>query len=247
MKQIIFDNISTDYFITEDGRCYNRKTNNWLKGQVGKNGYRTYWIVIPTLGKKRLYAHRLVAEQYISNPDGKKEINHIDGNKLNNCIDNLEWATPRENQQHALNLELRKFSHVYCFSPNKQLVAEYKTIEEAAQAVGVTRSIIAQELHKEVKALSGGFFWNDSKILGKTIIYKNNGKSKQVNQYDLKGKFIKQYSSTGEAARSIGGNCSHIGECCRGKIKTYKKFIWRYVEDIVSPSGESQRDTVEVS
>lgn len=68
-----------------------------------------------------------------------------------------------------------------------------------------------------------------------------------VNQYDLNGKFIIAYPSTGIAAKAIGGNSSHIGECCRGKIKTYKNFIWRYAEDIVSPSGESQRDTCEVS
>ena len=52
-----------------------------------------------------------------------------------------------------------------------------------------------------------------------------------------------EYPSTGIAAKAIGVNSgSHIGECCRGKIKNYKGYIWRYVEDIVSPSDESQRD-----
>ena len=59
-------------------------------------------------------------------------------------------------------------------------------------------------------------------------------------QYDLKGKFIMQYPSTGIAAKAIGAKASsHIGECCRGKIKSYKGYIWRYAEDIVSPSSES--------
>ena len=47
------------------------------------------------------------------------------------------------------------------------------------------------------------------------------------------------YPSTGVAAKAIGGNSSHIGECCRGKIKTYKGFIWKYVEDIVSTTNEN--------
>ena len=70
--------------------------------------------------------------------------------------------------------------------------------------------------------------------------YKNLGKAKQVNQYDKNGKYITSYPSTGIAAKAVGGSNSHIGECCRGKIKTYKGFVWRYVEDIISPSGESQ-------
>ena len=48
------------------------------------------------------------------------------------------------------------------------------------------------------------------------------------------------YESTGAAARALGiKNASHIGECCRGKIKTYKGFIWRYSEDIVLTSNEN--------
>ena len=54
------------------------------------------------------------------------------------------------------------------------------------------------------------------------------------------------YESTGAAARALGiKNASHIGECCRGKIKTYKGFIWRYSEDIVLTSNENQRNTLQ--
>ena len=47
------------------------------------------------------------------------------------------------------------------------------------------------------------------------------------------------YPSTGIAAKALNCNHSHIGECCRGKIRTYKGYIWRYAEDIVSTSNES--------
>ena len=47
------------------------------------------------------------------------------------------------------------------------------------------------------------------------------------------------YPSTGAAARALNCTHSHIGECCRGKIKTYKGFIWKYVEDIVLTSNEN--------
>ena len=124
----------------------------------------------------------------------------------------------------------------------KNLVAEYKSISEACAAVNISRSIICQELQKNIKTLSGGFYWSYEKELGATKNYKNLGKAKEVYQYDKNGKFIMKYPSTGIAAKAIGVNSgSHIGECCRGKLKQYKGFIWRYADDIVSTSDESQR------
>lgn len=244
MKNIVIDNISTSYFITENGKCFNGNTGKFLKGQPNiKNKYVSFNLTLPDGKKKRCYAHRLVAIAYIPNDDpNKTEVNHKDGNKLNNCVDNLEWVSTRENVQNALAIELRKFDHVFCFNKNKELVAEYKTIREAAKAVQTPRSIIINALNQEPKVLSANFYWSKKPILGETREYKNLGKAKKVYQYDLNGKFVNKYSSTGEAARSLGvSSNSHIGECCRGKIKSYKGFVWRYAEDIISPSGESQR------
>ena len=246
MKQIIIDNISTSYFITEDGKCYNSKTGKYLQGQENyKNHYFSYQLTMPDGSKKRQYAHRLVALAYLDPPSDKEktQINHKDGNKLNNCIDNLEWVTPKENSEHSIKNELKAFKHVFCFTKDKILVAEYKSLKEAAAAVKINQSLISQELNKEIKTLTGGFYWSYDKELGEVKNYENLGKAKEVYQYDLNGRFINKYSSTGEAARSLGVySGSHIGECCRGKIKTYKGFVWRYSEDIGSPSNENWRE-----
>lgn len=243
MKQIIVNNISTSYFITKDGKCYNSYTGKYLKGQINyKNGYFSYNLTFPDGSKQRLYAHRLVANAYIpnDNPTMKKQINHKDGNKLNNYIDNLEWVTQEENQQHALNNELRKYNHIFCFSSEKKLVAEYLNIRDASRATKISESIISQEIHKDIKTLSGGFYWSLIPELKETKEYAKLGKAKQVYQYDLKGKFIMSYPSTGVAAKAIGSKkSSHIGECCRGKIYSYKGFIWKYAEDIVSTFSEN--------
>ena len=87
--------------------------------------------------------------------------------------------------------------------------------------------------------MAGGFYWSNSSELGPIKQYLNLGLAKPVNQYDKFGKYIMTYPSTGTAARAVGCNASHIGECCRGKIKSYKGYIWKYVEDIVSSSNES--------
>lgn len=247
MKQIIVNNIGTSYYITEDGKCYNSKTNKWLKGQTNyKNGYLSYQISLKNGKKKRFYAHRLVAKAFIPNPDDKAEVNHIDGNKMNNHVYNLEWVTPKENSEHANKNELKKLPHIYCFTRDRVLVAEYKNIQEASRAVNITAQMIVQEVNKDKnipKSLVASFFWSKEPVLGETIFYPNTGKAKRVNQYDLKGRFITSYPSTGVAAKSLGvKNPSHIGECCRGKKKKYKDFIWRYADDIVSPLEKSKEN-----
>nr|DAD87251.1 MAG TPA: NUMOD1 domain protein [Siphoviridae sp. ctuUw41] len=92
---------------------------------------------------------------------------------------------------------MRKYNHVFCFNKDKELVAEYINIPSASQATGVSQSIIVQELHKEIKTLSGNFYWSTSNKIDKIKNYTNTGKKKTVYQYDLKGKFINKYDSVG--------------------------------------------------
>lgn len=250
MKQIIVDNISTHYYISEDGKCYNEKTGKYLKGQSNyKNKYHSYNITMPDGSKKRLYTHRLVATAFIPNDDliNKNQVNHKDGNVLNNNVDNLEWVSQSENQQHALKNDLRKFEHVFCFTPDKKLVAEYKSISEAAKAVKLSESTIGTQLRKEKKSLAGGFYWSRDKELGETVFYPNTGKAKKVYQYDLNGKFLAEYPSCGAAARATRSNPHHISTCCRGGLKTHHGYVWRYVEDIVSPSMKIEESVREHS
>ena len=101
MKKIIIDNIETDYEINELGEIYSYKTNKILSGSIFNTGYRMVRLTIN--GQKKSYAvHRLVAEAFIPNPENLPVVNHKDGNKLNNNVENLEWVSQSQNRIHAI-------------------------------------------------------------------------------------------------------------------------------------------------
>jgi len=94
--------IQTDYLITEEGDVYSTKFRKIKKRkqETNNDGYKT--IKLCNNGKKKNYkVHRLVAETYIPNPDNLPEVNHIDEDKTNNNVTNLEWSTHAYNIQYS--------------------------------------------------------------------------------------------------------------------------------------------------
>lgn len=106
-KSIGIDGL-TDFYITENAIVVSLKTNRILKQTIGKTGY--YTIATYPFGRNSksvcFKIHRLVAKAFIDNPHNKPFVNHIDGNKLNNHVSNLEWVTNKENSQHAIENNL---------------------------------------------------------------------------------------------------------------------------------------------
>lgn len=90
-----------NYYVTDKGEIYNSVTNIYKAIQTNyKNGYQSV-ILYDNNRYKRLYIHRLVALAYLDNPLNKEEVNHINGNKSDNRIENLEWVTKSENNLHS--------------------------------------------------------------------------------------------------------------------------------------------------
>lgn len=96
-----------NYWIYDNGDVFNASTQKMLKGNIGENGYKYYRLSLNN--KKTLfYAHRLVAEYFVENPENKPVVNHIDGNKLNNDKNNLEWVSYSENTIHWHQLSQKR-------------------------------------------------------------------------------------------------------------------------------------------
>ena len=100
-KTIIINGIETHYEVDENGIIYNTITKKELTGSIYNTGYKMVRLTID--GKSKGFAvHRLTAQTFLENPNNLPIVNHKDGNKLNNKVENLEWVTQLENRKHAI-------------------------------------------------------------------------------------------------------------------------------------------------
>lgn len=108
-KSLIYNKEIFERFeVSTDGKIRNVQTHKVYKTYINKNGYLQICVSLGNRNKKKVFrVHKAVAETFIPNLESKPEVNHKDGNKLNNCISNLEWATSSENTVHAYNTGLK--------------------------------------------------------------------------------------------------------------------------------------------
>lgn len=163
---------SDRYEVSNLGRFRNTKTKRIIKQTLGKSGYYGYCASLGSRGKYKLFKiHRAVAESFIPNPNDYPIINHIDGNKLNNCVNNLEWCTNQYNVQHAFQMGFLDDSLSKLKELNKQNRKSIKGINIKTQQVIEFQSI--QE---------AGRFLN-SRIKTRHIVEVANGKRKTAYGY----------------------------------------------------------------
>lgn len=94
------------YAVTEDGQVWSHISHKFLHPKVARNQYRE--VCLYKDGRKKMfYVHRLVAAAFIPNPDNLSEVNHLDFDKGNNDVSNLEWTTSSGNSKHYCNAKRR--------------------------------------------------------------------------------------------------------------------------------------------
>lgn len=121
-----------------------------------KRNHRTGYdfIQLHRRGEKPLTrnVHRLVAEAFIPNPDNLPQVNHINEVKTDNRVENLEWITAHDNNEHSKH---KRYKPVSAFTPDGELVATFANETYAAQFLGVGKSCITQALNSSHEICQG--------------------------------------------------------------------------------------------
>jgi len=123
-----------NYSININGSIYSKKHKRFLNPYKDKLGY----FIIDLFKDKKRYTkkvHRLLSEEFIPNPNNLKEVNHIDGNKSNYNISNLEWCDRSSNMKHAFRTGLLNVKHNPLYDLETGI--KYSSTKEAAEILGI--------------------------------------------------------------------------------------------------------------
>ncbi|QHR65454.1 HNH homing endonuclease [Escherichia phage nepoznato] len=142
------------YCATYDGRIFSLYTQKFLSENKMLGDYKGVTICENGSRIEELQ-HRLIAKAFVPNPENKPFVNHKDGNKLNNCADNLEWTTEQENTLHAMSTGLRRTEVINDYRPIPDTVAVEicKLLEQGSRNKDICQMYnVAQSVVSDIKA-----------------------------------------------------------------------------------------------
>ena len=179
------------YQISNYGRIksYKQFESGKIMSLVNKTG-DYFSVVLQGNGRKQRSArvHRLVAEAFIPNPEGLPEVNHIDGNKQNNSVDNLEWCSQSYNVLHSIRMHPEQLNGMIAYNKHVrpravaqiskhsgEIIAVFPTAIDAHRKTGVCARNILQVANRtpfnekgQIRKTAGGYIWRfESEVMSK--------------------------------------------------------------------------------
>lgn len=233
-KKFIYEEKETDYSVSTEGEVRKDGTG-YILSQSSQQDYKFVRLLIDGQ-QKRMRVHRMVAMTFIDNPENKPYVNHINGNRSDNNVENLEWVTPSENTQHAVKTGLMNNGRkkaVIQYNLNGERMSTFESASEAARQTGGSQSKITM-CCKRQRQTANDYQWRyyddiqDVQKVEKKFIT-----GKKVAQCDEEGNILNIYPSYKEAARAVNGTSSAISRVCSGTNIRHKGYKWKLVEEIV--------------
>lgn len=226
------------YKVSDLGRIYSISSNKLLFECKTNDGYIRNCLT-KNGGQKLKRFHRIVAESFIPNPDKLPQVNHIDGDKSNNRVNNLEWVTAKENIDHAVKLGLIKsggnYPHsksIYCYDLYGRFIREYDSATDFC-----IENEISKSLSSNIRCVCLGKYQS---FKGYMFKYKKDCPDESnikphfstVAKISKGGHILDVYENTNIAAKSNNLFKSSIIKVCNNKQKTSGGFIWSYLKDL---------------
>lgn len=142
------------YAVTSCGKVWSYRSKKFLKAYESGGGYLKVSLQGTDGGRKQVYVHRLVAEAFVPNPEGKGYVNHLDENKKNNVPSNLTWVSQQENVIYSMVAKPKIFSQIRCVETGEV----FNSCVDAAAWAGVHRYAINSAVNGKAKT-SAGYHW----------------------------------------------------------------------------------------
>lgn len=218
------------------------RSERLYKGKVLKQSLCNWGYLTVSLKKssksKKFFVHRLVAEAFLPNPNMMEVVNHKDENKLNNCADNLEWSTLKDNMLYSKKSNKRS---ILQYDKTGKFIKIWDSITEAAKYSKVDVSLISQCLSGK-NASAANYVWRYYSDNFPTQIDINNlnFSKRPVYQYNLDGIFLREWESGSSAEKTLHISPGNISSACSGKLKTAGGFQWRYKNSVNHNNNISQ-------
>ena len=221
------------YQISTEGRVksFKKKDPKILTPKRDGKGYYLMVCLSKDGNKKYCLIHRLVAQAFIPNFNNKEQVNHIDGNKKNNKVSNLEWNTPSENINHALDngLNQSRTPVLQLDLISGEIVSRYKSITDASLRTGINASTIQDNACGRYMS-DGRYSWiyEDSDSIELEI--KNRlEKSNVIQMIDREtNEVIEEFINQDTARLLFNAKSGAINNCLKGRSKTAYGYKWKY-------------------